>query len=752
MKVSETMHEDLQNKAEITLTVNNISCGGCIPKVEADLRALTGVMQAEMQSVSRRAHIVWDPALTNIPKLLRDIESRGWDAEPYAVRRQEETMKQESKRFLTQILLAVGLGMQVMMITVAMYLGDYYGMDDTVRHVLRVSAMCLTLPILLFSARPFILGAWSSLRRGALNVDVPVTIALFLAFAGSVLSTFWLEGEVYYESVVMFTLLLLCARYLELLSRKRGLSAVLLMEKSQPEFASRILPDQSVEKVSVDCLHPGDELMVEPGVIIPADGEVISGDSCVNESVITGESLPVVKRTGDTVIAGSVNVTDYLKIEVSLVGEESVIGKLIRVTETAQSRKPKLAKAADRIAMHFVVGLVIMAVFAGVYWWFVDRSLWLPVVVSTLVVACPCALSLATPTAFVAAMNNLITKGALPINSEFLEGVGQVDHVIFDKTGTLTTGVLKVTNIRIAEGESEQLVKDIAAGVFKLSRHPVARAIVQLSSQLSESTESLTNHTGGGISSTIGGDDYVAGSVPFVQERVDRSHVDTSWFDLSTTDTICLLSRNGIVIARFELRDQIRPEANEVVSLLRSRGIGVSLLSGDQQLAVQSVAQSLGINNFQSEMTPDKKLEWIQDMQESGEKVMMVGDGLNDAPAMALADFSIAMGSGIDLTKMNADIVLANNALMTLLDLLHLSKATRDIIRQNYAWATMYNLLAIPAALFGLVPPWLAALGMSASSLFVVFNSLRLLSSESVDAASKRQDSRQYPLTEVVQA
>ena len=260
-----------KKREEMTLTVNNISCGGCIPKIEADLQTIIGVVQAEMYSVSRRAHIVWDPVVTSAERIVQDIASLGWDVQLYAVRSQETAMKQESKRFLSQILLATGLGMQVMMITVAMYLGDYYGMDEKIRYVLRVSAMCLTLPILLFSARPFISGAWSSLTRGGLNVDVPVTIALFLAFFGSVLTTFWLDGEVYFESVVMFTLLLLCARYLELLSRKRGLSAVLLMEKSQPEFAMHILPDQSLESISVDCLLPGDEVMVEPGVIIPAD-------------------------------------------------------------------------------------------------------------------------------------------------------------------------------------------------------------------------------------------------------------------------------------------------------------------------------------------------------------------------------------------------------------------------------------------------------------------------------------------------
>ncbi|MBX2869535.1 MAG: cation-translocating P-type ATPase [Acidiferrobacterales bacterium] len=720
--------ENSGEKPSNIFTVNNISCGGCVPRVEADFRTIPGVVQAEMHSVSRRAHIVWDPAKTNLRKLMEDIEALGWEVEPYTARTQEVRMKQESKRFLAQILLAAGLGMQVMMITVAMYFGEYYWMNETVRHVLRVTAMCLTLPVLLFSATPFITGAWSSVKRGALNVDVPVTIALFLAFSGSVLSTFWLEGEVYFESVVMFTLLLLSARYLELLSRKHGLSAVMLMEKSLPEFAIRVSPDRGAEKVPIGYLQPGDEVMVEPGGTIPADGEITRGNSNINESIVTGESIPVLKREGDKVIAGSINESEYLRVKAHVIGDESVIGRLIRLTDSAQSRKPRLAKAADQIAMHFVVGLIIMASFAGVYWWFEDKELWLPVVISTLVVACPCALSLATPTAFVAAMNNLISRGALPIKSESLEQVADIDHVIFDKTGTLTTGTFEVTNICIAEGENEQQIIKTAARILNLSRHPVARAIVKLGGEVCESPVNLNQHPGG-IRATVEGDEYVAGSVAFLRSALGASDAGSCWFDMDSTRTICLLARNGAIIARFELRDQIRPDAFQVVSFLQSRGIVVSLRSGDQQLAVQAVAESLGIRLYQAELTPDEKLEEVRALQERGVRVMMVGDGLNDAPAMAVSDFSIAMGSGIDMTKLTADLVLANNALLTLLDLLYLSSSTKRIIKQNYAWASLYNLLAIPAAIFGLVPPWLAALGMSASSLLVVLNSLRLLSS-----------------------
>ena len=289
----------------------------------------------------------------------------------------------------------------------------------------------------------------------------------------------------------------------------------------------------------------------------------------------------------------------------------------------------------------------------------------------------------------------------------------------------------------------------VVASIFKLSRHPVAKAIAQLSTQQLELATDPVNEIGGGIRATIGGVDYVAGSVVFVQKHSDIDRNDSSWFNLGTTDTVCLLSRNGLVVARFELRDQIRPEARTIVSALRSRGIAVSLISGDQRSAVEYVGQCLGIRDSKGELSPEEKLDFVQTMQSAGETIMMVGDGLNDAPSLALADFSIAMGSGIDLTKINADVVLANNSLEALLHILDLSHSTKKVIKQNYVWATTYNLLAIPAALFGLVPPWLAALGMSASSLFVVFNSLRLLSTQSkISAVPQQKQNEVDPLSE----
>ena len=721
------IQENSGGDKEIVLAVEGISCAGCIPGLEAKIRTITGVKTAAINHSNYRASIVWDPARISSELLLDRIQGFGYGIRPYQALEQERVINDEKKQSLTRLFIALAFGMQVMMITVALYLGDAMGMEERHRHALRYAAMLMTLPVLLISARPFFENAWKGIRRYALNVDVPVSLALILAYGGSVLATLGYQGQVYFESVVMFVVLLLSARYLETVARHKGIEAISDMEKSVPEVATRI--DHNGNRILVDIveLKPGDRVIVGPGDLVPVDGRVCHGESSVNESIITGESLPVLKRSGDFVIAGSANFQNPLTIEVRKPATDSVVNNLVKITTQAQHGKSRVSRLADKLAAQFVWGVLITALFAGAYWWFLDRDLWLPVVISTLVVACPCALSLATPTAFVAAMSNLTRRGILPVKSDFLDRLPEVNHIIFDKTGTLTTGKFSVSRIETVPQISQARAIAIAKALNKDSKHPLSQGLANLETDLSYVGQQIDHRHGGGVSGFIEGARWALGSERFVADIAGLEQMQVPWQQPSSPSSVCFLACNQQIMAKFELVDTIRPEAKSVIDKLKNKQIALSVYSGDSEAAVESVAASLGIDDYQGALLPEEKLQLARALISQGKSVAVVGDGLNDAPLMAAASVSVAMGHGADLSKITSDVVLTHDNLSGLISTFDVGEKTTGVIKQNYIWAAAYNLLAIPAAIFGLVPPWVAALGMSASSLIVSVNALRLL-------------------------
>ena len=728
---------------QVSLAINGIRCAGCIAGIERKIGRIPDVQSIEVNPSTHRANVIWQKSGLDFNQLVKKFSEIGYPARPYQTRAEENELEKERRQALVRIVTAAALGMQVMMIATALYFGKYSGIDAGLRALLERAAMVLTIPIMAFCARPFFIGAWNNIKNMNLGMDVPVSVALIAAFTGSVWTTLGHPGQIYYESIAMFVFLLLSARFLELTARRTSLQSVSKMEKSIPESA--FLMNDAGETIRVDVLDlkPGDIVLVGPGDTLPADGAIIEGISSTNDAILTGESKPVNHRPGDSVVAGSINIENHLKIQVSTISNDNVVNQIAHLATSAQGNRSKMTRVADRIASRFVTAVLLLAATAGVIWWFRDQQLWLPVVISTLVIACPCALSLATPAAFAATMGNLTRKGIIPIRSDFLENIKAVDHFVFDKTGTLTRGELSVVNIETAENRTRENVSIIAASLNRTTRHPFARAFLKdVNDAQLVAVENLRHTPGGGFTGVIKNRTYALGSINFINKFIKSKQGNKSspmteareWSRPSQNRSISLLADESGIIARFELLDTLRDEAKETINQLKNRGCDISLLSGDDEGVVRDIAAQLGIHNYHGNLSPAQKHQHLEQIKKSGKTVAMVGDGLNDAPVLAAASASFAMGESSDLSKIHADVVLLNNRLSDLIGIIEQAKRTAKVINQNLAWAMGYNLLAIPAAITGVVPPWMAAIGMSASSLIVSLNALRLRKSDSVSS------------------
>ena len=707
-----------------SLILEGITCAACIWLNERHVNALPGVIDFSVNYSTHRARVTWDDNQLHLSDILKAITAIGYVAHPFDPGRQEAVHKQEKSKALRRLAVA-GLGaMQVMMLAVAMYAGDYYGMDAQLRSFMRWISLLLTLPVVLYSASSFFVTAWRDLRRRQLSMEVPVSLAIGGAFAASIWSTLTAGSEVYFDSVCMFAFFLLASRYLEMGARHRAGEAAEELVKLLPATATR-LTEVGETVVAVSELLPGDRVLVRPGETIPADGMVLDGRSSVDESLLTGESMPRPREAGDELIGGSVNVESPLTLRVDKVGEETMVSAIVRLLDRAQAEKPSVARLADRIAGWFVAALLLIATGVAAWWMQTSPEHAFAVTLSVLVVTCPCALSLATPTAVTAASGALTKMGLLTTRGHALETLAQVSHVLFDKTGTLTRGLLQLANVtvlapqRIDEARSRALAAVLESG----SEHPVAKALTA-HAERGFAVEGLTSQPGQGMQGEIEGRRYRIGNPAYVAELSGVVPPETA----SDDATLVMLGDADGLLASFALRDELRSDAAVAVGRLRELGLQVEILSGDALGPVQRVANDLGVEHARWGMRPDDKLARVRELQAAGHRVAMIGDGVNDAPVLAGADVSIAMGQGAQLAHATADMVVLSERLGVLPDGVAKARATRSVIKQNLTWAILYNVAAVPMAAAGLVAPWMAAIGMSGSSLVVVFNALRLKS------------------------
>ncbi len=721
--------ESGENIREAALILEGITCAACVWLNESHLRRQPGVIAVDINYTTRRARVRWDQRETRLSALLEAISAIGYRAHPYDVGRSEELARKERKAALWRLFVA-GFGMmQVMMYAVPVYLADG-DMTADIEQLMRWASLILTTPVMLYSAAPFFVSAWRDLGLRRVGMDVPVALGIGAAFAASLWATLTASGEVYFDSVTMFVFFLLSGRYLEMMARQKAARSVETLARAIPAFA-QLLPDwprrgeQDFRRIAVAELTPGDVVLVRPGETFPADGPVVEGASAADESLLTGESRPVPKGVGDALIGGSTNTASPLIMRVERLGENTRLAAIQRLMERAAAEKPRLVELADRVAGRFIIALLVLALATAIAWWWIDASRALWVFVAVLVVSCPCALSLATPAAMTVATGALAARGVLVTRGHAIEALARADRFVFDKTGTLTLGRMTVVSVLALRGDAEG-VRRIAASLEAGSEHPIARALAANVEGPLPAAEDIRAITGAGVEGTVEGRPIRLGRPGFVAEIHGQSVPAAVEGLIGESDTVIALGDGAGWLAFFRLSDGLRPEAPAMAAELAAMGLRMSIFSGDSAAAVQGVAATLGISDVRAGLAPEDKHAAMAELQKSGETVAMVGDGVNDAPVLAQAQVSVAMGGGADLARANADVVLLGNDLQALPGGLRLARRTLAIVRQNLVWAFAYNFLAIPLAMTGLVTPWMAGIGMSASSLFVVLNALRL--------------------------
>ncbi len=708
---------------DASLILEGIVCAACVWLNERHLRQLPGVISADINFSTRRARVRWDNDRIKLSQLLESIRDIGYHAYPFDTGRQEELFRKERNAAIRRLAIA-GLGMmQVMMYALPTYIaGDDGSMPRDIEALMRFASLLLTLPVVFYSAWPFFQGAWRDLSLRRVGMDVPVALGIGAAFAASVYGSFIGSQDVYYDSVVMFVFFLLTGRFLEMNARKRSAEAAETLVKLIPAAAVR-LPDYPVsrneEAIGAVRLSPGDFVLVATGAAFPSDGCIVEGHSSVDESLLTGESRPIPKHPGSEVIGGSHNLGSPLICRIERTGQDTVVSSIVRLLDRALAEKPQLAQTADRIASRFVLALLVLAASIATYWAVVDpaRAFW--ITVSVLVVSCPCALGLATPVSLTAALGHLTRIGLLATRGHALEVLARATDFVFDKTGTLTDGLFRLRESRIVHGDLNHALR-LAAALEQGATHPIAAALREAADEAGDPlhAQHLAYHPGLGVEGEIDGQRYRLGAPEFAAPG--------EAFTLPEGLTLIALSNSDGVLAWFGLGDGLRPQCAELVSQLKGLGVRLHLYSGDRPENVTALARQLGIADARGGMHPQDKLEAVRTLQATGAIVAMTGDGVNDAPVLAQAQVSIAVDQGAEAAQAAADMILLSSELLRLADGVRIARKTQRVIRQNLTWSVLYNTLAIPAAAMGLITPWMAGIGMSASSLLVVLNALRL--------------------------
>lgn len=703
---------------EIQLSVEGLTCAACAWLIERHLMGLPGLHYVNVNTTTHRARIKWDPDRLSLSDILKGFAKIGYRAYPFQTHSQEALYAREVRSYMFRMALA-GLGsMQVMMCAVALYMDLFISVEEEFMIYFKWISLLLSTPIMIYSAQPFYAGAWRSLRQGHLSMDVSVSLALIGAFVASIWATVFNTGEVYYDSITMFVFFLLLGRLLELRARRKASESSSNLARLVPIMATRIDADGEHE-VAAKTLRVGDRVRVLAGATLPADGIIILGQASLNEAMLTGEQLPLLKQAGDPVFAGTINTDAPLLIRVSHPIEESRLAQIMRLQDHALDDKPAIAQLADVLSRHFILVLLLIAAGVWTFWHFhaPERAFW--VTLSVLVATCPCALSLATPTALTSATAHLTRSGILLRRGHVLDVLTRANRIVMDKTGTLTTGNISLVGVQpLAElGKDECLA--IARALEAYSEHPIARAFRSKGAEdaMLPAASEVTPVIGHGIQGRIAGKHYRIGSARWLALADEQE---------ATQGLAIYLADETGPLARFTLADTVRADAGALIQAFKAAGMQTTILTGDSSPQADAVARDLGVDELVKGVTPDGKLAYLKAREAAGDISIMVGDGINDAPVLAGAHASFAMAGGTDLAKNSADAILLADDLSRLLTARALALRTRRIIQENFAWSIGYNLLVLPLAASGWLPPYLAAAGMSLSSLIVVTNSMRL--------------------------
>lgn len=729
---------ELPGQWSSSVVFEGMHCAACAITLEDALRSVPGVSSVQISSASHRGRIVWSPEQTRPSQWMRSVERFGYKAVPANDAHAHERRRQEGRRMVWRLSVAAMGMMQVMMYATPAYLSAPGDISAESMHLLRWASWVLSLPVMFFSCAPFFSSAWRDLRERQISMDLPVALGMVVTFVVSSLGTFEPNGpfgaEVYFDSLTMFVFFLLMGRWLELRLRDRTAGALEAVLNRLPDSVRKRLPDGTWARFSIRRLAVGDVIEVLAGEAFAGDGRVLSGQSQVDEALLTGESLPLLRQVGDRVIAGSHNLSGTLEVQIEQIGAATRYAQIVALMESASVSKPSMALLVDRWAKPFLLAVLLASLASAVYWWPTDPAHALMVAVAVLIVTCPCALSLATPAAMLATAGALARSGVLVRRLEALQNLASIDTLIFDKTGTLTRDAFKVARVHTRSGVSSHQALTWASTLARHSLHPVSRALwsearrqAQWAGELTVlealHAQNVSEKTGQGMLGSlcidgVGQFSLRLGSAQFCKAPdFDGHHLQVS-----------LADETGWM-ATFELAEELRPEAPSVVAELQKMGLTLKVLSGDGPAAVAQVAASVGIVDAQGACNPQDKLQALKTWQSQGHRVAMVGDGLNDGPVLAGADVSFALGQAVPLAQSKADFVLMGGHLDVLVSTILRSRQTLRIVKQNLVWAAIYNAGCVPLALFGWLPAWAAGLGMALSSLLVVLNALRLAQS-----------------------
>lgn len=716
---------------EIHLLVEGIHCAACIWLIERSLMKLPGVMEVNGNLANKKVRVVWDNQVIKLSDIIRQLSNIGYAGVPYDPDSADGIIKKQNRALLLRMAFAGFAMMNLLWVSIALYTGANQGEFRSLFHWV---GFALATPTLLYSGWPFLKGAFTGLKERHLTMDLPIALGATTTYLYSVYVTITQSaiGEVYFDTVVNFLFVILVGRFLEAKSKRHAIASTQRLINLQPKVA-KVLRNDNIDVVPVKSIKPGEVVLIKPGDHVPVDGTIIEGDSEINEAMLSGESIPVHKRPGDTVHAGTINTGNTIKVEVESTLGNTTLGKIIHLIEQAQASRAPIQCIADRIVPWFV-GVTLLLAGITFLWW-LPESFEHALLASTsvLIITCPCAFGLATPMAIAVASGVGAQEGILIKNGAVLEYLSAIRHFIFDKTGTLTRGKMELRSVSTDKLDEDDLLARVAA-VENLSEHTIARAIVDAAEQRQLPYKSLTaqdfvNRPGYGVKARLDNQTLLVGN----RNWLEQHQVTLSPKLVQTTDA---LEKDGITCVHIALdeqhagmiaiADELRSDAAELVDTLKQQHMQLILLSGDREAVAQATARELGGMEVIAEVLPDEKQRVIQDLQQQGHQVAMVGDGVNDAPALMQADIGIALGSGTDVSMDSADIVLLNDELNKVRQASDLSRRTLRTIKQNIGLSITYNLIMVPLAMAGVITPLVAAISMPFSSLAVIFNAARI--------------------------
>jgi P-type Cu2+ transporter len=712
-----------------TFVVSNIHCAGCTRRIETGLGAVPGVSAVRVNLTTKRMAIDWDKAKLSADDIVTRLADMGFDARPFRLKVQTDPAKARDRMLLRAMAVAGFAAANVMLLSVSIWAG--HDMGVATRDMMHWISALIALPAVAYAGRVFFASAWAALRNRQLNMDVPISLAVILACGMSLAQTILHEEHAYFDAAVMLLFFLLIGRYLDQLARSKAHSTAENLLALRTDFATVIGRDGSSRRIPTEDVKPGDRVHIGAGERIPVDGRMLSARSEIDTSLVTGESLPRTILKDGAVYAGTVNLGQPMEIEATAIDDGTLLAQIAELTEKALEGRNRYVRLADRAAgiyaptVHIVAGLTL----AG---WLILGATWqsaLMNAIAVLIITCPCALGLAVPVVQVVASNVLMKRGVLLKQGDALERLAECDSIVFDKTGTLTLGRFEPEDLSATDPNSLLLAARLAAA----SRHPLSKALVRAAERQIGRTippvQSAVERPGLGLEAEVDGVTYRLGSAMWcgLDAAPDADHRGSEiWFKSAGTAPI-----------RFRFQDRLRPDVRTSIDGLMRQGYDIQILSGDRAQAVSALAEAAGIANWSADLRPGDKIARLDAMKREGRKVLMVGDGLNDAPALAAANASISPATGADISQTAADLVFSGDSLSVVPLSLDVSRRARLAMMQNFGLAALYNLAAVPLAMLGLVTPLIAALAMSGSSLIVTLNALRLPLAASLRAQNR---------------